>query len=183
MSLPDKTKQRNTVIFLIGFMGAGKTTVGQALARHLHYEFRDLDRLIEARAGKSVAEIFAESGEPEFRRLENETIQTCRDLTHAVVALGGGAYTSEENRLLLRSIGTTVWLDCPLRICLRRISSDPSRPLLGDENEMSELLERRRAAYALADHIVRTGKLSPRQLVIEISRTLAIDPKDHSALR
>lgn len=164
----EKTKQRGTVIFLIGFMGAGKTTVGQALARHLHYEFVDLDRMIEARVGKSVAEIFAESGESEFRRLETEAIQSCHDLTHAVVALGGGAYTSEENRLLLRSIGTTVWLDCPLRICLRRISGDPSRPLLRDENEMSALLERRRAAYAQADHIVQTGKLSPGQLVLEI---------------
>ena len=89
-------------IFLVGFMGAGKTTVGRALARHLEYDFFDLDELIAARAGKSVQEIFAELGEAEFRRLEGEAIQPCGGMVRAVIALGGGAYVSEENRTSLR---------------------------------------------------------------------------------
>lgn len=164
---------KDAPIFLVGFMGAGKTTVGRALGEYLGYDFFDLDELIEAGAGKSVQSIFAELGEAEFRRLEHEAISVCRDRrSRAVIALGGGAYVSEENRALLRTIGRTVWLDCPIEVCLRRISSDRSRPLLGDEDEMRELLEERRTAYAQANYIVQTGELSPEQLVIEITTLL-----------
>ncbi len=166
------TPYKDAPIFLVGFMGAGKTTVGRALAEYLEYDFFDLDELIEARAAKSVQAIFAELGEAEFRRLEHEAIRECSDRSRAVVALGGGAYVSEENRTLLRRIGRTVWLDCPLDICLRRIGGDTSRPLLGGEDEMRELLEERRAAYAKANCVVQTGELSSEQLVIEITRLL-----------
>ncbi|HLF85404.1 MAG TPA: shikimate kinase [Blastocatellia bacterium] len=161
----------NAPIFLVGFMGAGKTTVGGVLARHLGYDFFDLDELIAARAGKSVQEIFAELGEAEFRRLESGAIQSCRGMVRAVIALGGGAYVSEENRTSLREIGKSIWLDCPLEICLNRIAGDESRPLLGDRDEMWALLTRRRAAYAQADYRVR-GELSPEELAIEITGLL-----------
>jgi len=160
-------------IFLVGFMGAGKTTVGRALARHLEYAFFDLDELISARAGKSVQEIFADLGEAEFRSLESAAIDTCRHMIRSVVALGGGAYVSEENRASLRAIGKTVWLDCPIEICLKRISGDKSRPLLGDEDDMRPLLARRRAAYAQADYAMQAGYLSPEELAIEITRLVA----------
>lgn len=163
---------KDAPVFLVGFMGAGKTTVGRALAEYLEYDFFDLDELIEARAGKSVQAIFAELGEAEFRRLEHDAIRSCANLSRAVIALGGGAYASEENRELLRTIGGTVWLDCPLEVCLRRISGDQSRPLLGDQNEMRELLGERRAAYDRADYVVHTGELSPEQIVIEITTLL-----------
>ncbi len=166
------THHKDAPIFLVGFMGAGKTTVGRALAEYLEYDFFDLDELIEARAGKSVQAIFVELGEAEFRRLEHEAIRACSERSRAVIALGGGAYVSEENRTLMRTIGRTVWLDCPLDICLRRIGGDTSRPLLGDEDEMRELLEERRASYAQANYVVHTGELSPEQLVIEIARLL-----------
>jgi len=156
-------------IFLVGFMGAGKTTVGRALAQKLGYAFYDLDQLIEERAGKSVQAIFAELGEAEFRRFEREAIQVCCDASRTVIALGGGAYVSEENRITLSAIGKTVWLDCPLEICLRRISGDRSRPLLGNEREMSELLALRRGSYAQADFVVRTGDRSAEELATEIS--------------
>jgi shikimate kinase len=159
-------------VFLIGFMGAGKTAVGRALAHHLRYNFFDLDELISARISRSVQEIFAELGESEFRRLEAEAIQSCRDMVRTVIALGGGAYVSEENRTSLRAIGKTVWLDCPLEVCLQRISGDKSRPLLGDEAEMRTLLEQRRSAYAQADYAVQAGDLSPEQLAIEIAKML-----------
>ena len=163
---------KDSPIFFVGFMGAGKTTVGRAHAQYLEFDVFDLDELIEAQSGKSVQAIFAELGEAEFRRLEHDAVRSCTDMSRAVIALGGGAYMAEENRTLLRTIGRTVWLDCPLEVCLRRISGDKSRPLLGDERQMRELLEERRAAYALADYVVQTGELSPEQLVIEIARLL-----------
>jgi len=151
-------------------MGAGKTTVGQALAKVLNCEFVDVDQLIEARVGKSISDIFAGMGEPKFRRLESDAIVECRGRGRTVIALGGGAYASEENRKVLRNIGKTVWLDCPLEICLQRVSGDHSRPLVTDEAQMRELFERRRPAYAQADYAVQTGDLSPDELAIEIAR-------------
>lgn len=160
-------------IFLVGFMGAGKTTVGRALARHLEYDFLDLDELIAARAGKAVQDIFTELGEAEFRGLEREAIQSCRGMVRAVIALGGGAYVSKQNRTAVRSIGKSIWLDCPLEICLVRIAGDKSRPLLGDVDDMRALLVRRRAAYAQADYCVQAGEFSPEELAIEITRLLS----------
>ena len=87
--------------------------------------------------------------------------------------VGRGAYVSEENRASLRAIGKTVWLDCPIEICLKRISGDKSRPLLGDEDDMRPLLARRRAAYAQADYAVQAGDLSPGELAIEITAMLS----------
>lgn len=160
-------------IFLVGFMGAGKTTVGRALADHLGCAFFDLDELIAARAGKSVQQIFAELGESEFRRLETAAIRSCRDMVRSVIALGGGAYVQEENRTILRVIGKTVWLDCPLEVCLKRIGGDESRPLLGDEDDMRALLAERRTAYVQADYAVQAGSLTPEELAKEITALLA----------
>jgi len=168
-------------IFLVGFMGSGKTTVGRVLARRLKYAFFDLDELIAHAVGESVQEIFAEHGEGEFRRLERQAIQSCRNMDHSVIALGGGAYVSEENRIALREIGRSVWLDCPLEICMKRISGDKARPLLGDEDEMRDLLARRREAYAQADYSVR-GELSPEEIAIEIISLLGkLPPLDSPA--
>lgn len=155
-------------IFLVGFMGAGKTTVGRELARHLGYDFIDLDELIAAQIGKSIPEIFAELGETEFRRLESAAIQSCSDLVRCVVALGGGAYVREGNRRLVRAIGKTVWLECPLETCLERIGGDESRPLLGDVDQMRHLLAQRRASYAEADYVIGSGELTPEELVQRI---------------
>lgn len=165
-------RQDSTAIFLVGFMGAGKTTVGKALARRLDYEFVDLDELISSRVGKSIQQIFDDRGEPEFRRLEREAILSLRGLDRSVVALGGGAYVAAENRTLLRAIGTTVWLDCPLETCLERISGDKSRPLLGDVDHMRALFDQRRSAYAQADYRLQSSALSPEILAVEITNLL-----------
>jgi shikimate kinase len=164
---------QTALIFLVGFMGAGKTTVGQALAEAMGWQFADLDPLIEKREGQTVREIFETRGEPEFRRLEREAIAACREVSKAVIALGGGAYIAEENRLLLREIGVTVWLDCPLEICLRRIGGDAARPLLRSTEEMRELFEHRRPAYGLADLTIETGDRPPKELAVEILKLLA----------
>jgi shikimate kinase len=153
-------------------MGAGKTTVGQALADAMGWRFADLDMLIEQREGCSIREIFETRGEPEFRRLEGEAIVRCRQLSRAVIALGGGAYIAETNRARLREIGLTVWLDCPLEVCLRRITGDAARPLLRSREEMCELFERRRTAYGLADLVIETGDRSPQELAAEIIKLL-----------
>jgi len=168
------TATTNQPIFLVGFMGAGKTTVGNALARRLSRDFFDLDQLIETSVGKTVAEIFHDLGEPEFRRLEREAINRCRNLNNAVIALGGGAYASEENRAVLRALGRTVWLDCPLEVCLARVNGDQSRPLLADEAQMAALLEQRRPAYEQADYVLRTGDMSPGELASEIARLCGV---------
>jgi shikimate kinase len=157
-----------TPIFLVGFMGAGKTTVGRTLARMMSRDFIDLDELIEARAKKSVREIFAEFGEAHFRQLERQAIKACGDLQNTIVALGGGAYIAEENRKILREIGKTIWLNCPLEICLARIVGDGSRPLAKSEKEMGELLEKRLPAYAEADFTVQTEAKTAERLAAEI---------------
>ena len=160
-------------IFLVGFMGAGKTTVGRELARQLDYEFLDLDDLITDAAGMSVQEIFSQRGENEFRKLEAQAINSCRNRIGFVIALGGGAYVSEANRAALKSIGKTVWLNCPLEVCLARIRGDRSRPLLKSDDEMRELLDRRQSAYSQADYVIDAADASPEeiaQLVISFLR-------------
>ncbi len=161
-----------TPLFLVGFMGAGKTTVGRELASSLGYSFIDLDDVIALKAGRSVQQIFAERGESEFRRLETEAIRSYQDQTHSVIALGGGAYVSEENRRLLRQIGKTIWLNCSLEVCLARTRGDRSRPLLGNEEEMRALLVTRRASYAQADFVIDAREMTPEQLVKQIVRLL-----------
>ena len=111
------TDNQNQPIFLVGFMAAGKTTVGRELAATLAFDFIDLDEYIEKQTGKSVRDIFAEMGEAHFRQLERQAIIESRNWQQTIVALGGGAYVDEQNRALLRDIGKTIWLDCPLEIC------------------------------------------------------------------
>ncbi|MFY9607577.1 MAG: shikimate kinase [Blastocatellia bacterium] len=160
-------------VFLVGFMGSGKTEAGRALARLLGYSFLDLDVLIEERAGKPIREIFGQLGEQEFRRLETEAIRSFAGLKRSVVALGGGAYQAEENRALLRTTGVAVWLDCAFDICFERVEGDPARPLLTGRTETSKLFDQRRAAYGLSDFAIETGALSAEQVAAEIIARLA----------
>ncbi|HMG37206.1 MAG TPA: shikimate kinase [Blastocatellia bacterium] len=146
-------------IFLVGFMGAGKSTVGAELARKLSRRFYDLDQLIEQSAGTTVARIFEAAGESEFRRLEQEAVARCDALEPSVIAVGGGAFVSQINREAMQRSGVSVWLNCPLETCLARIRGDAGRPKLGADSAMRELLAKRICFYAKADHVIETGDL------------------------
>jgi len=147
--------KRTPGIYLVGFMGSGKSTVGRSLAHRLGWSFFDIDAEIERAEGVPVAEIFSARGEPEFRRIEEETVgQHVRWVERgrpAVVALGGGAFAIPAIRQLVRDHGVTVWLDCPFETVARRVALDPSRPLARDPEQFQELYLARREFYSLAD--------------------------------
>jgi len=152
-----------SIIALVGFMGAGKTTVGQALADRLGWCFSDLDRLIEAREGRTVPQIFEQEGEPRFRELEQVMLKELLngDSKFLVVALGGGAFASHKVRAILRSRGVpAIWLDAPAEELFRRCEqTDVVRPLRQDSDQFAKLYEQRLSSYRQADvHVITTSK-------------------------
>jgi len=149
-------------VFLTGFMGAGKTSVGAALARRMGCAFHDLDALMVERAGRSVAELFETSGEPEFRRLEAEALAALLAKlgeAPAVVALGGGTLEKPQNLAAVRQAGVLVALDAPVETLFARTrAAAGTRPLAADEAQFRRLYERRRALYLAADVVVDSGQ-------------------------
>lgn len=117
-------------VFITGFMGAGKSRIGRQLARELGRVFLDTDEMVEARAGKSIAEIFAEDGEARFRALESECVAAAAARRCVVVALGGGAIVNEDNVARVQAAGVLVWLDADVDTILERVSRRSDRPLL-----------------------------------------------------
>jgi shikimate kinase len=154
-------------IFLVGFMGSGKSTVARRLAARLGWESVDTDELVERGAGRTIESIFAEAGEGRFRRLEQEALETLDGRPRAVVATGGGLFLGTAQRSWMKRRGATVWLDAPLELCRARIGSRAGRPLWRTEDPVAlrALYERRRAAYALADVRVEGGTASPEEIV------------------
>lgn len=145
-------------IYLVGFMGCGKSTVGRSLAAHLGWPFEDLDAVIEAREQTTISELFVVQGEAEFRRRESEALKfaiapVSRGLPK-VLALGGGAFSPEQNRERLKGHGITIWLDCPLERCRERVAKERHRPLARDPEAFATLYETRSPIYALADYRV-----------------------------
>lgn len=167
-------------VALVGFMGAGKSTVGQALAQRLKWQFLDLDQLIEARDGRAVEQIFRESGEAAFRDLEQRLLgESLAGLKAcgSVLALGGGAFAQPEIRqLLLEAKVPSVFLDASVEELFRR--SDQAgmiRPLRRDSQQFRELYERRRPAYGQASLRVDTGNKDINAVVEEIVSALVLD--------
>ncbi len=151
------------MIVLIGPMGAGKTTVGRALSKKLGVGFIDLDKQIERAANQSITEIFATEGEAGFRKRESEILRQCRNLTGSVLATGGGAILSAQNRELIRS-GIVIYLHATAVQQYERIKNRSNRPNFDAANpldRLSELMEIRLPLYrSEADFTVRTdGKL------------------------
>lgn len=161
-------------IFLVGFMGAGKSAIGARLARALKRKFIDLDERIESQEGKTIRQIFDQKGEPYFRRIEHDVLLSLEP-DEAVVALGGGAFCFQANRKYIRQRGPSIWLDAPLELILER-GAMPDRPLFKSPEEVSKLLERRRAHYAKADYHVAVQRKSPVEIVREILDLLERKP-------
>jgi shikimate kinase len=150
-----------TRIVLVGFMGAGKTTVGRHLAAILGWGFADLDERIVERAGKPVAALFRDDGEAAFRSAEREAAVELAPRCFVVIAAGGGAFVSPETRAALSQDALTVWLRCALPALLARIADDGSRPLAGSRETISALLTEREPFYRLARMVVDTTSVAP----------------------
>lgn len=144
-------------LILIGFMGAGKTSVGQVYAKRYGLPLLDTDQLIEKEAGMTISRIFAEQGEAAFRAAEHAVLERLlAETDHTVISVGGGLPLSEENRKILKQLGTVVFLRVRRDTVLKRLAGDMTRPLLqGDdvERRVEELLTYRNPLYELAAHL------------------------------
>lgn len=170
-------------ILLIGFMGAGKSTVGPKLAARLGLPFVDLDAEIVAEQGRPIADLFAEAGEARFRELELCALSARELLPAAVVACGGGIVTRPEGRELLKRLGTVVYLRTTVAETLSRIRDKGSRPLLAGPNAVEDataLLDSRSELYAeVADIQIDTVGLTPSR----VAERLAVLLKSKEAIR
>lgn len=156
-------------IYLIGMMGTGKSTLANIIAELMNYRSLDSDSIIEALAKQSISDIFAEMGEPEFRKLETQVLKQIAVQTRTVVATGGGIILSQGNWYYLRQ-GLTIWLDVPIPLLVDRLKSDTSRPLLQNvdlETKLNQLLQQRRSLYEEADLTIHINTARPPRAVAE----------------
>lgn len=167
-----------TRIFLIGFMGSGKSTLGAQLSRHLGYQFVDMDQLIEETAEMSIPEIFNEHGEEVFRKWEHDILQELCHREKLVISTGGGAPCHSGTMDLLNAHGTTVYLKLSSEALLSRlINSRTERPLIKGKSEpelldfINSLLETREEYYLRATHIVDGLNMKTEELVRKISNS------------
>lgn len=154
---------QNTIdrpVVLIGMMGVGKSTIGKRLATRLGMPFMDADEEIERAAGMTIADIFAQYGEQEFRDGERRVIARLMDQGNAVIATGGGAFMNEETRSLILDRSIAVWLDADIEILVQRVSRREGRPLLVGKDPrtvLTELASVRNPVYALAPIHILSG--------------------------
>lgn len=160
---------------LIGFMGAGKTSVGKLLAERTGKRFLDTDELIVQQMGLSINDIFSQHGEDYFRDLETNLLKALCDTAHdAIISVGGGLPMRDENRVYLKKLGMVVYLSNSEATVIKRLKSDSSRPLLrGTKEEVKEkvhnLMSSRKPLYEdAAHHIIHTDKLSKEEVVDKI---------------
>ncbi len=173
MKLADKFKNKNIV--LVGFMACGKTFTSRELAVRLKRERVSTDELIVAREKRSIADIFAQSGEPYFRQIERDVVRECAGRTGLVIDCGGGVAASDENFNALKATGISFYLNASPEAIHRRTQGKTDRPLLNVDDPMSkiqELLARRDPYYRKADHIVDSSEDNIPKVVDEILRIL-----------
>jgi shikimate kinase len=173
-------------VFLVGFMGAGKSSVGRALSLRLGWGFEDLDDRIQVREARSIAQIFSESGEVGFRRAETEALrELISELgsSSRVVGLGGGAFVQAENAALLSQTGAPiVFLDAPVDELFRRcLQEQVERPLRQDREKFHELYEARRPLYMTGTVLVETSGRSVEAVADEVIRLLGISEDTNTA--
>ena len=172
-------------LFLVGFMGAGKSSVGRALGERLGWTFVDLDERIERREGRTVAELLRTSGEQKFRRAERaalrELLKELQSGSAMIVALGGGAFVQKENAAGIKSIGVpTVFLDAPVaelwgRCQQQRSSKQVDRPLLIDAQSFQGLYDARRPGYLKASLRMETSGKDAAGVAAEVARAFDLD--------
>ncbi|WP_300427881.1 shikimate kinase AroK [Thalassolituus sp.] len=163
-------------VFLIGPMGAGKSTIGRLLSQELRFEFHDSDKVIEQRCGADIPWIFEKEGEQGFREREEQVIDELTQLSGIVLATGGGAVMREQNRMHLGSRGTVVYLCTSVDQQLARTARDRNRPLLQTEDPeavLRNLFATRDPLYrSVADIIIETDQRNPRWVVQELKKRL-----------
>jgi shikimate kinase len=164
------------LITLIGYRGSGKSTVAEALAARLGWDWIDVDRVVEESAGQTIREIFAAEGESGFRRRERETIAGLLKRDNFVLAAGGGAILNADSRREMQAAGPVVWLQASVNVLEARIAADPAtaerRPNLagGGTNEIARLLAEREPLYReCASHTIYTDNLSVAEIVERIA--------------
>lgn len=166
--------KRTPGLYVVGFMAAGKTTVGRHLAHRLGWNFFDTDQEIERGEGCTIAEIFDQRGEAEFRRIEAAVIRQHVGWIErgrpAVLALGGGAFADPANRQVLEPNGITLWLDCSFEVVTQRVAQNPDRPLARDPARFAALFELRREYYRMANVHVKIESDDPDVTVETILR-------------
>lgn len=166
--------ERNRV-FLVGFMGSGKSTIGPLLARRLGWPFLDLDSMIEDSFGGPIHRIFAQQGEPCFRQMESAALRNLGRWKNCVAALGGGAFVDPANRLQISRLGLSVFLDLSLEGVLERCPPDGTRPLLKDPASARALYCSRLPLYRLSDFEV-DASLPPDTIVSAILEKTRLQP-------
>jgi len=162
-------------IFLTGFMGAGKSTVGHSLAQLLGCPFHDLDSMIVEKEKRSISEIFATDGEDYFRNCETNVLQGLKEQKSAVYATGGGIVSREENRALMRRKGRIIYLQTRWDTLQERLKSSADRPLVDNAtnwNDLHQLLQYRASFYLDADLVVDTDGNNPMQVAQKIDSLL-----------
>lgn len=167
-------------VFLVGFMGSGKSTAGPLLAKRLGWPFLDLDSMIEDSFGGPIHRIFAQHGESFFRQMESDALRNLGRWKNCVAALGGGAFVPSRNRLQISRLGMSVFLHLPLEGVLERCPPDGTRPLLNDPASLQELYSSRLPLYRLSDFEV-DASLPPDTIVSAILEKTRLQPLPRQA--
>ncbi len=179
--MSENSKQaRGSNIYLMGCMGAGKSTAGRLLARVLGRDFLDLDEQIVARAGRSISQIFEDEGEDGFRQREHDALRQVAQRENIVVALGGGAVLRDDNWELIQQSGISIYLKVRPELLVQRIEGEPERPLLVGLTpqqrlqRISEIVESRKERYEQAD-IILENERTPAEAVAAICEALSVN--------
>lgn len=187
--MPKRAPFAGKAVFLVGFMGAGKTSVGRALGQRLNWPFQDLDDRIVEQQGRTIAEIFRDSGEKVFREAEQaalrEILEEMGNGASGVIALGGGAFARKRNASLLRG-SAVVFLDAPAEELWSRCSRQAAdagieRPLLQSMNQFRKLYRVRREAYLQAAVTIPTSGRTVEAIAAEIAKWLALEVTNRRA--